>query len=77
MSIKEEEAVERAVRFIESRHGNLEMLDFQVQAVTPAGGDVWVVRCTLFPKIGWETKVGYNARVNIKTGDVDLEQLAV
>ena len=72
---KEEKIQELAMRFIEARHGNLDMLGFEIQDISPSTEDsVWIVRCRLFPKIGFEEKIAYNARINLKTEEVILEE---
>ena len=77
-SLKLEKVQELAIRFLEARHGNLEMLDFKIEGILPTKNeDIWVVKCTLMPKIGFDEKIGYNAKVNLVTGDVDLEPVSV
>lgn len=75
MDPKAEAAAELAKSFIDSRHGNVEMLSFEIESVAPAKEEhVWIVKCSLYPKIGWTERVHYDAMVNLKTEQVDLEQ---
>ncbi|MBI4182006.1 MAG: hypothetical protein HY520_03500 [Candidatus Aenigmarchaeota archaeon] len=71
-----DEAAELARSFLDSRHGNAEMLGLQITEVI-AGKEphTWIVKANLHPKIGWPERIYYHVNVNLMTGQVDLQQV--
>ncbi|MCK4634674.1 MAG: hypothetical protein KAT37_02255 [Candidatus Aenigmarchaeota archaeon] len=59
------------IKYFETIHGNLAILNFIVEGVRPNTTEgFFIVKCSFYPSLGSDEKVHYTVKVNIKNGAI-------
>lgn len=76
------EAIQLTRRIFETVHGNLGLLNFNIEELTPTNGIVdteskkWDVTCTFFETLGSSAPSKYKASVDLNNNSVIIKKLS-